>query len=91
MALGIYFAPPSMSTEQYDDVIRRLEAAGAGAPEGRTYHCAFVLGGGVHVFDVWDTQEAFDAFGRTLMPILGELGVDPGEPTVAPVHNVITR
>jgi len=24
------------------------------------------------------------------MPILGELGVDPGEPMVAEIHNVIT-
>lgn len=74
MALGIYFAPQSMSQDQYDEVIRRLEAAGAGVPEGRTYHCAFALGGGLHVFDVWDSQETFDAFGQTLMPILADVG-----------------
>ena len=90
MALGIYFPMESMSTEQYDDVVRRLEAAGAGSPPGRSYHCAFSGGSGLHVFDVWDSQESFDAFGETLMPILGEVGVDPGQPQIAEVHNIIT-
>ena len=89
MALGIYFAPESMSAQQYDDVTRQLEEAGAGSPPGRSYHCAFSGGGGVHVFDVWDSQEAFDKFGQTLMPILGEVGVDPAEPQIAEIHNII--
>ena len=89
MALGFYFSPKSMSADQYDEVIRRLEAAGEGSPAGRTHHVAFDEQGTIHVFDVWDSQESFDRFGETLMPILGELGIDPGEPHVAPIHNVI--
>ena len=30
-----------------------------------------------------------DAFGPMLMPILGGLGVDPGQPMVQPVHSII--
>ena len=41
------------------------------------------------VYDVWDSQGDFDAFGQTLMPILTELGVDPGQPDVMPVHSII--
>ncbi len=89
MALGYYFASPSFSAEQYDEAIRRLDAAGAGAPAGRSYHCAFEGEGGIQVFDVWDSEESFAAFGETLMPILTGLGVDPGEPHVAKVHNII--
>jgi hypothetical protein len=89
MALGFYFAPQSFSKEQYDEAIRRLQAAGAGSPAGRSYHCAFSGSGGLQVFDVWDSQESFDKFGETLMPILSEIGVDPGEPVVAEVHNII--
>ena len=47
------------------------------------------MDGKINVFDVWESQEAFDAFGATLMPILTELGVDPGAPVVMPVRNVI--
>jgi hypothetical protein len=89
MALGMYFTPSSFTKDNYDDAIRRLEAAGAGAPEGRTYHVALETNGEIQVFDIWESQAAFDAFGQTLVPILSELGVDPGEPMVSPVHNVI--
>jgi hypothetical protein len=89
MAIGVYFAPESMSLEQYEGILRRLAEAGAGAPEGRSFHCAFELGGSVHTFDVWESQEALDAFGEILVPILLDVGVQPGDPTVAPVHNVI--
>jgi len=89
MALGYYFASPSFSAEQYDQAISQLQAAGAGAPAGRSYHCAFEGEGGINVFDVWDSEEAFAAFGETLMPILTGLGVDPGAPHVAKVHNII--
>jgi hypothetical protein len=89
MALGFYFAPQSFSREQYDEVIRRLDEAGAGSPPGRSYHYAFSGDGGLHVFDVWDSQESFDKFGETLIPIMAELGTDPGEPQVAEIYNVI--
>jgi hypothetical protein len=47
------------------------------------------VGDAVHVFDVWDSEDQFNAFGETLMPILQEEGIDPGEPDISPVHNVI--
>ena len=30
------------------------------------------------VYDVWESPEAFATFGETLMPILTDIGVDPG-------------
>jgi hypothetical protein len=89
MALGIYFAHSNFTQDKYHEAIKRLEDAGAGAPEGRTLHVALETDGAVNVFDIWESQEHFDAFGATLLPILGELGVDPGPPMVANVLNVI--
>ena len=89
MALGFYFTPSGFTPAKYDQAIARLEAAGGGAPAGRLYHAALESGGMIQVFDVWESQESFEAFGATLIPILGDLGVDPGEPMVAPVHNII--
>lgn len=89
MSLGFYFTPSSFTPEQYDDAIGRLEAAGAGAPAGRLYHVALETDGQIQVFDVWDSQESFDAFGATLVPIMAAVGSDPGQPQVASVHNVI--
>jgi hypothetical protein len=89
MALGYYFHPESMSSEQYDRVIEKLEQAGASSPSGRSYHCAFQVGNGIHVFDVWESEEQFNSFGQTLMPILTAEGIDAGQPDVSPIHNVI--
>lgn len=89
MALGLYFTPSSFTPERYDEVIRQLEAAGAGAPAGRLYHVALETDGQIQVFDIWDSQESFQAFGGTLMPVLAGLGVDPGQPQVSPVRNII--
>jgi hypothetical protein len=89
MALGFYFTPSGFTQDKYDEAIGKLEAAGAGAPEGRSYHVALETNGEIQVFDIWESQEAFEAFGATLVPIMTDLGVDPGEPMVARVHNVI--
>jgi hypothetical protein len=89
MALGFYFGSGSFSPDQYDEAIKQLVAAGAGAPPGRLHHVALESDGNIQVFDVWESQEAFEAFGATLMPILAGLGADPGQPMVTPVHNVI--
>ncbi len=90
MAVGIYFGDSAgFTVEVYDEVIRRLEAAGAGAPAGRSYHAAMESGDLINVFDIWDSMESFEAFGATLVPILGELGTGPAEPMVLPVRNVI--
>lgn len=89
MALGIYFAHEGFTPAKYDEAIKKLEAAGSGSPKGRTYHVALESDGAVQVFDIWESQSDFDAFGSTLVPILAELGVDLKEPMVATVHNVI--
>ena len=90
MALSFYFQPSSFTPAAYDETIKRLEAAGAGAPAGRLYHAALEVDGVIHVFDVWDSQESFEAFGSTLLPIMAAVGSDPGHPEVHSVRNVIS-
>ena len=90
MALAFYFAPKTpMSARQYDECITRLRKAGADHPPGRVYHACFGSPENLAVFDVWTSQAAFEAFGQTLMPIMQQIGADPGQPSVMPVHNVI--
>jgi len=90
MPHAFYFSPTTaMSADQYDECIKRLKKAGAGHPRGRVYHASFKSGDSINVFDVWTSQAAFDAFGKTLMPILQGMGLDPGQPRVMEVHNVI--
>jgi hypothetical protein len=89
MALGMYFTPSSFTPARYDDAIKRLEEAGAGSPSGRLYHVALEADGLIQVFDVWESEASFQAFGKTLLPIMKDLGADPGQPQASPVHNMI--
>ena len=89
MALGIYFAPAALTAAKYDECIKLLRKAGAGNPPGRSYHASFGPADKLMVFDVWTSQAAFEKFGKTLMPILQQLGVDTGQPNVMPIHKVI--
>ena len=40
------------------------------------------------MYDIWDNPESFQAFGEVLMPILAEVGVDPGEPAAMPIRKL---
>lgn len=89
MSLVLRFAPQGMTAAKYDEVIRRLEQAGAGSPAGRLYHVCFGDKNNLRVSDIWDSRESFERFGQTLRPILEELGIDSGEPEIIEVHNII--
>jgi hypothetical protein len=89
VAIAIFFETPGVTQQQYEEVIQRLEAAGEGAPAGRLYHVAGPTETSWRVVDVWESQEQFDRFGQTLLPILQEVGFPPLEPQPWPVHNII--
>lgn len=89
MALIVHFTPKGMDEKKYGEVLRRLEAAGAGSPPGRLHHVCYGDPAALRVTDVFDTPQSFDAFGKTLVPILGQLGIEVGQPEVIEVHNII--
>ena len=89
MAIIIHFSPKGMNDKKYAEVLRRLTAAGAGAPAGRLHHVCYGPTDALCVVDVFDTQANFEAFGKTLIPILTAMEVDVGQPNVTPVHNII--
>ena len=89
MAIAVYLNPPSMSAAQYDEVMSRLDAAGAGTPAGRLYHVCFGSGDKLQLFEVWESQEDFGKSIETTMPILRQIGLDLGRPMIGPVNKSI--
>jgi hypothetical protein len=89
MSIAVYFHPASLSASRYDEAIKDLEAAGAGQPAGRLHHSCFGSDGNLMVFEVWESQQAFEDYGHVLMPILGKVGIEAGAPDVMPVHNLV--
>lgn len=90
MSMLARFAPASLTAEQYDQSVAKLESGGDWPPDGLEYHVAFDTGGGnLAVSEIWESKEKFEAFGERLMPILEEIGIDAGEPTMLDVHNQV--
>jgi hypothetical protein len=89
MPLVLHFKPSDFPLATYREVVKRLEAAGAGSPKGRSHHVCYGDPNNVQVTDVWDSVEEFEAFGQTLLPIMNALGADPGQPEIQAVNNII--
>ncbi len=80
VALAISFTT-TLTTDQYDEIWRRLREAKADFPKGRLSHVGWEQDGTMRVVDVWDSMEDFEAFGKTLMPIIASVGGD-ATPTI---------
>lgn len=93
MSILVRYAPvPSTTTDQYDEVVRRLEESGEMPADGFDYHVAFHSEGQLLVSEVWDSREQFEAFGRRVMPLLADVALEhSGQPEILEVHNVIRR
>jgi hypothetical protein len=91
MSVLIRFAPASLTAEQYDESVRRLQGEGNWPPDGLEYHCCFGSDGSLRVSEIWDSREQLDAFGQRLTPVLADVGIEPGEPEIVDVYNVIKR
>src|SRR3954453_15757257 len=90
MALAIGFSPKMMTAAKYDECLRRLAAAGFGSPDGRRQHLCYGTADDLRVVEIWESPGHLRRFGQVLMPILAELGIDPGQPDVHPLHNQIS-
>jgi hypothetical protein len=91
MSIVVRFAPASLTAQQYDESIRRLREKGDFPPDGLDYHVCFGSEGNLRVSEIWDSREQLQAFGERLMPLLAEVGIEPGEPDVLEIHNIIRR
>ena|ERR1700752_2709818 len=87
----VQFNIPNMTTKVYDQVWENLLAAGHANPKGLIHHVGGPQGNNIVVVDVWESAEAFNKFGETLIPILTKAGVTKVEPVVTPVHNTFTN
>jgi hypothetical protein len=96
MSIVVRYSPASLTTQQYDEGSARVwEALGLREdemPDGCDYHIAFLSpSGNVLVSEIWDSREKWEAFGERLMPVLSEVGIDPGQPEVYEVHSLQRR
>jgi hypothetical protein len=87
----VYIVTKNMTVDQHNNGRDRLREAGA--PEGAMrLHACFGEDGQLQVFDVWDSEEAFDEFLTHLGPVMGELGIELAQPPVImPVVDLVQQ
>jgi hypothetical protein len=84
-----------MTQEQYEESVRKvLGAERAESPDqwpvpGLLAHITGQGPNGFRIVDVWESQEAVDAFGAELMPALEEMGVQGG-PEIYEAHTYVS-
>lgn len=79
--IAIYIVTKNMTTEQHSSGRELLRQAGA--PESAMkLHSCFGEEGKLQVFDIWESQEAFDNFLTYLGPVMEELGIELAQPPI---------
>ena len=87
--IAVYVSPVALDQATYEKVSQRLEEVGAPIG-GRIHHSCFGEPGNLMVYEVWESQEAYDAFAAVLLPILAEEGVTSNRPPdIMPVLNLL--
>jgi hypothetical protein len=92
MSIVVRFQPASLTSQQYDESLRRLEEGGDFPPDGLDYHVCFGSEGNLRVSEIWDSRDQLETFGERLMPLLADVGIEfSGEPEIFEVHNIVRR
>ena len=95
MAVMLVQQGQGLTRENYEEVVRRMtgkarmESPADWPVEGLLVHATGEAEGGFRVVDVWESEEAVQRFGETLMPILREVGVE-AEPEIYPAHTFVS-
>jgi hypothetical protein len=93
MSIVVRFSPTNLTTDKYDESIRRHEEAGIKLPpDGMDYHVCFGSEGNLRVSEIWDSREQLEAYGEQLMPLLADVGIElSSEPEIFEAYNIIRR
>jgi|SRR5215212_1554257 len=92
MAVLIRFAPEGLTSEQYNNVGKKLQDGGNWPPEGLLAHVCFGSSGNLRVSEVWASREQLEQFGERLMPVLEEENVSmSGDPEMHEVEGYFMR
>ena len=91
MSIVVRF-PQGGTTQEYDEVTRRIQESDQWPPDGLEFHVAFGPSDNLCVSEVWESREHMEVYGEYLIPVLREVGIPPGgEREVFEVHNIFKR
>lgn len=92
MAVIVTVEIPGGTQEMYERTNDRITGASWFPPPGFIAHAAGPDGaGGWRVVDLWESEEAFQAFMEMATPIFQEAGTPPVIPRIEPLTHVVVR
>jgi hypothetical protein len=95
MQVMVVHHTPTLTRERYEEVVRglsgkeRLQSPTDVPTSGLLVHAAAETDDGFMIFDVFASQEAFDAFRAVASPIATEAGIEE-PPKSYPLHTFIS-
>ena len=93
--MPIVLVHEGMTQEQYEESVRRvagkdrMESPADWPVPGLISHTTGQGPNGFRVVDVWESQEAVDAFGAQLIPVLDEIGIQQ-KPEIYEAHTFVS-
>ena len=92
MSIVVRFSPTNVTTEKYEETIRRLKEAGSGFLRTASTTTFLRVGGEPARQRDLGLSGAAGGVGERLMPILADVGIEfSGEPEIFEVHNIVKR
>ena len=93
MAIAVQMDFAGASTDQYDQVVKKMGLTPGGpGPSGAISHFVTMTADGMRVVDVWESKEQFDQFAQEKIGPLAESAGFPGPPQITffEIHNYLT-
>lgn len=85
----VHFEFPNTSQKQYNAAWDEIRKSGNPNPKGLLFHVGAPMpDGGLFVTDVWESEQAFNNFGKILMPLLEKLDIPRVKPEIMPAFYV---
>jgi hypothetical protein len=94
MAIGVLVEMPGVTREQYENAVKKLlkgrrNKLADWPVKGVLAHMAGSTESGWRVVDVWQSEAAFNRFGKYLGPVLQELGFPNSPPQIFPLARFV--
>ena len=89
MGVAVWMDWPGVTEQQYDQVMALL-GLDSNPPAGGSFHAAGFTKDGLHVFDIWESQQAFEKFQRDRLSTAVKTVGLTSQPRVrfVPIHNL---
>jgi hypothetical protein len=85
MAVVVQMEAKGLTIQQYDQANAMMQGK---LPPGCLAHAAYVVPGGMHFVDVWESEGEFETFAKESLSKMAEaVGMNPPEVQIMPAHD----